>query len=113
MPYEGGDTGGGRRVYVGNIDYAVAEAQLKEEFNQFGPITNIAYKQGFAFIDFDDTRDAQDAISKMSGAETWGRRLQVEFSSKLGDPIWIFRAWHCICLAHRSSMRASAIHSDR
>ena len=59
MPYEGGDTGGGRRVYVGNIDYAVAEAQLKEEFNQFGPITNIAYKQGFAFIDFDDTRDAQ------------------------------------------------------
>ena len=85
MPYEGGDTGGGRRVYVGNIDYAVAEAQLKEEFNQFGPITNIAYKQGFAFIDFDDTRDAQDAISKMSGAETWGRRLQVEFARDKGN----------------------------
>ena len=61
--------------FEGRARSDVAEAQLKEQFSEFGPITNIAYKQGFAFIDFDDTRDAQDAISKMSGADTWGNQL--------------------------------------
>ena len=42
MPYEGGDTGGGRRVYVGNIDYQVAEGQLREEFAEFGRITSVS-----------------------------------------------------------------------
>jgi len=47
---------------------------------QFGLITAISYKQGFAFIDFEDTADASDAISKTDGQTMWGRRVSVELS---------------------------------
>lgn len=49
-------------------------------FWQFGRITAISYKQGFAFIDYEDTNDASDAISNKDGQTMWGRKISVELS---------------------------------
>jgi len=80
MVYHGGEVTGGRRVYVGNINYETKEEDIKTEFSLFGLITAISYKQGFAFIDYEDTNDASDAISKTDGQTMWGRRISVELS---------------------------------
>ena len=59
MPY-GAAAGGGRARHVSNIDYAVAEAQLRRTFTTV-PVNWKREKQGW-FIDF-ATRATEDAIS--------------------------------------------------
>jgi RNA recognition motif-containing protein len=38
-------------------------------FAKFGRIRTIALKQGFAFIDFEDPRDAEDAVRELNRTE--------------------------------------------
>ena len=59
QPYQGGETTDGRRCYVGNINYDFREEEVRNAFNEFGQITKMSYKQGFAFIDYADKRDAE------------------------------------------------------
>jgi len=83
--YKGGERCEGRRVYIGNINYEVKEEELRGLFDQYGAITNISYKQGYAFIDFQDARDAQEAIAKMDGYSLAGRRMTVEHSKDASE----------------------------
>uniref|UniRef100_A0A803LXU0 Uncharacterized protein n=1 Tax=Chenopodium quinoa TaxID=63459 RepID=A0A803LXU0_CHEQI len=58
------------RVYVGNLDPRVTERELEDEFRVFGVIRSVWVARrppGYAFIDFDDTRDAKDAIHSLDG----------------------------------------------
>ncbi|KAI5393997.1 hypothetical protein KIW84_060916 [Lathyrus oleraceus] len=58
------------RVYVGNLDSRVTERDLEDEFRVFGVIRSVWVARrppGYAFIDFDDRRDAQDAIRELDG----------------------------------------------
>ncbi|PKI34594.1 hypothetical protein CRG98_044988 [Punica granatum] len=58
------------RVYVGNLDSRVSERDLEDEFRVFGVIRSVWVARrppGYAFIDFDDRRDAQDAIRELDG----------------------------------------------
>ncbi|XP_056174795.1 serine/arginine-rich splicing factor RSZ22A-like [Syzygium oleosum] len=57
------------RVYVGNLDSCVTEHDLEDEFCAFGIIRSMWVARrpsGYAFIDFDDHRDAQDAIRELN-----------------------------------------------
>jgi len=53
------------KVYVGNLGAdPLEESDLEEEFEEFGSITSIFVARnppGFAYIDFDDDRDAKGA----------------------------------------------------
>ncbi|MQL90070.1 hypothetical protein Taro_022636, partial [Colocasia esculenta] len=56
------------RVYVGNLDPRVTERELEDEFRSFGVLRSVWVARkppGFAFVDFDDRRDAQDAIREL------------------------------------------------
>ncbi|PNX86629.1 serine/arginine-rich splicing factor RSZ22-like protein [Trifolium pratense] len=56
------------RVYVGNLDSRVSERDLEDEFRVYGVIRSVWVARrppGYAFIDFDDRRDAQDAIREL------------------------------------------------
>lgn len=58
------------RVYVGNLDPRVSERELEDEFRVYGVIRSVWVARkppGYAFIDFDDRRDAQDAIREIDG----------------------------------------------
>nr|AGE46108.1 arginine/serine-rich splicing factor RSZ21 transcript IV [Sorghum bicolor] len=53
------------RLYVGNLDPRVTARELEDEFRTFGVLRSVWVARkppGFAFIDFDDKRDAEDAI---------------------------------------------------
>ncbi|KAK6927714.1 RNA recognition motif domain, partial [Dillenia turbinata] len=61
------------RVYVGNLDSRVTEGELEDEFRVFGVIRSVWVARrppGYAFIDFDDRRDAQDAIRELDAGIT-------------------------------------------
>ncbi|XP_057521094.1 serine/arginine-rich splicing factor RSZ22A-like [Amaranthus tricolor] len=71
------------RVYVGNLDARVSERDLEDEFRVFGVIRSVWVARrppGYAFIDFDDTRDAKDAIHALDGKNGW--RVELSHNSR-------------------------------
>uniref|UniRef100_U5FH45 RRM domain-containing protein n=1 Tax=Populus trichocarpa TaxID=3694 RepID=U5FH45_POPTR len=73
------------RVYVGNLDPRVSERELEDEFRRFGVIRSVWVARrppGYAFIDFDDKRDAQDAIHELDGKNGW--RVELSHNSRGG-----------------------------
>ncbi|KAF7830179.1 serine/arginine-rich splicing factor RSZ22-like isoform X1 [Senna tora] len=74
------------RVYVGNLDSRVTERDLEDEFRVFGVIRSVWVARrppGYAFIDFDDRRDAQDAIRELDGKNGW--RVELSHNSRGGS----------------------------
>ncbi|CAK9189681.1 unnamed protein product [Sphagnum troendelagicum] len=70
------------RVYVGNLDPRATERELEDEFRVYGVLRSVWVARkppGFAFVEFDDLRDAQDAIRAMDGKNGW--RVELSRSS--------------------------------
>ncbi|CAN1825253.1 Serine/arginine-rich splicing factor RSZ22 [Linum perenne] len=73
------------RVYVGNLDPQVTERDLEDEFRKFGAIKSVWVARrppGYAFVDFDDKRDAEDAIHELDGKNGW--RVEMSHNSRGG-----------------------------
>ncbi|XP_037962605.1 serine-arginine protein 55 isoform X4 [Plutella xylostella] len=68
----------GSRVYVGGLPFGVRERDLEKFFKGFGRIRDILIKNGYGFVEFDDYRDADDAVYELNGKELLGERVQVE-----------------------------------
>lgn len=68
------------KLYIGNLSSRTTERDLESEFSHFGPIANLTYKQTFAFVEFEDVRDADDAIRDMNGQNFDGSKLIVQFA---------------------------------
>ncbi|KAJ7554284.1 hypothetical protein O6H91_06G133600 [Diphasiastrum complanatum] len=70
------------RVYVGNVDPRATERELEDEFRVYGVLRSVWVARkppGFAFVEFDDLRDAHDAIRAMDGKNGW--RVELSRSS--------------------------------
>lgn len=68
----------GCRVYIGNMPSGVREKDLERFFKKFGRPNDFLVKQGFGFVEFDDYRDADDAVYELNGKELLGQRVSVE-----------------------------------
>jgi len=70
------------RIYVGNLPPDVQEKEVEDLFYKYGRINTIIMKNRtgppFAFVEFDDPRDADDAVKGRSGYNFDGYRLRVE-----------------------------------
>ncbi|KAJ7298998.1 hypothetical protein O6H91_05G113900 [Diphasiastrum complanatum] len=76
------------RIYVGNLDPRATERELEDEFRVYGVLRSVwlARKQpGFAFVEFEDRRDALDAIRALNGKHGW--RVELSYSSSGGDGV--------------------------
>jgi len=79
--------GGGERVFCGNLPGDVKEREIEDIFYKYGRINDISIKNpsggsSFAFIDFDDSRDATDAVRGRDGYEFDRNRLRVEIAGQ-------------------------------
>ncbi|KAL9240933.1 hypothetical protein vseg_015098 [Gypsophila vaccaria] len=73
------------RVYVGNLDPRVSERELEDAFRSYGVLRSVWVARrppGYAFIEFDDKRDALDAIRDLDGRNGW--RVEMSHNSKGG-----------------------------
>lgn len=76
-----------RRIYVGNLPSNVDERDLEDIFYKYGDISDVDLKiprygtggTPFAFVEFSDPRDAEDAVRGRDGYEVDGQRIRVEF----------------------------------
>ena len=82
-------------LFVGNISRNVRVRDLEEEFEHFGKcevnskVSNVLIIQGsYAFVEFQDEKDAQDALDALQGKSMGGLKITIEWSKKSGrfDP---------------------------
>uniref|UniRef100_A0A8C4PZ84 Serine and arginine rich splicing factor 3 n=1 Tax=Eptatretus burgeri TaxID=7764 RepID=A0A8C4PZ84_EPTBU len=72
------------KVYVGNLGNSGNKADLEQSFSYYGPLRNVWVARnppGFAFVEFEDPRDAADAVREMDGRTLCGCRVRVELSN--------------------------------
>lgn len=72
------------KVYVGDLGYGCAKQELEEKFSKYGVLRNVWVARkppGFAFVEFEDNRDAEDAVRALDGTKINGRRCRAEMSS--------------------------------
>jgi len=51
-------------------------------FSRFGRLSRCDVKRGFGFIEFEDRKDAEDAIKDLNGSTFFNRKIVVEWSGK-------------------------------
>ena len=58
------------KVYVGNLGSNAARGEIEESFSKYGTLRNVWVARnppGFAFVEFEDPRDAEDAVRALDG----------------------------------------------
>lgn len=71
------------KLFVANLSSRVHTRDLKEAFGRYGKVLSVVIKEGrdtYAFVEYDDRRDADDALDRLNGKEFYGKRIRVEFS---------------------------------
>jgi RNA recognition motif-containing protein len=74
-----------KKLYVGNLGYAVTDADLMKLFEPHGEIESVQIildrdtgrSKGFAFVEMRNAQDAQAAIAALNGQDLGGRALTV------------------------------------
>jgi RNA recognition motif-containing protein len=78
-----------KKIYVGNLSFNTTEQDLRNQFSNYGEISEIALirdkftnkPKGFCFITFAGQKSAQDAL-EMNGKEFLGRSLKVNMAQE-------------------------------
>jgi len=77
------------KVYVGDLPRDATEKEIQQAFCSYGPIKNIWVARnppGFAFVEFEDPRDAEDSVRELDGRSICGVRARVELSTGKSKP---------------------------
>lgn len=58
------------KVYIGNLGTGAGKGELERAFSYYGPLRTVWIARnppGFAFAEFEDPRDAEDAVRGLDG----------------------------------------------
>ncbi|KAK7109426.1 serine/arginine-rich splicing factor 12-like isoform X7 [Littorina saxatilis] len=75
-------------LYVRNVPDGCRQEEMRSLFGKYGPISDVYVPmdyftrrpRGFAYIQFEDPRDADDALYHLDRSRFYGRELEVEFA---------------------------------
>ncbi len=74
-----------KNIFIGNLTDEVTEADLRDNFKQFGDVVSAAVikdkftgqSKGFGFVEMASEKAAQEAILKFNGGELGGKKITV------------------------------------
>ena len=72
------------KVYVGGLRDDANRYDLEDTFAKYGPVKNVWVARrppGFAFVEMQESRDAEDAVRGLDGTRVCGSRVKVEIST--------------------------------
>ncbi|KAJ4885257.1 Serine/arginine-rich splicing factor RS2Z32 [Raphanus sativus] len=74
------DRYGNTRLYVGRLSSRTRTRDLERLFSRYGRVRDVDMKRDYAFVEFSDPRDADDARHYLDGRDFDGSRITVEAS---------------------------------
>ncbi|KAI7892849.1 uncharacterized protein EV154DRAFT_180145 [Mucor mucedo] len=83
-------------LFIGRIPREMNNRDLEDTFSKYGKITRLDVKKGFGFVEYDDKRDAEDAIK---GINEQGD-LVVEWAKNGGKRPGENECFHCGAEGH-------------
>jgi len=72
------------KIYIGGLKDDAHRYDLEDAFARFGPVRDVWVARkppGFAFVEMEDNRDAEDAVKALDGSRLCGTRVKVEMSN--------------------------------
>jgi cold-inducible RNA-binding protein len=74
-----------KNIYVGNVDLATTEDELRNAFATYGAVQKVSMvtdretgrPRGFAFVEMESDKEAQEALSGLNGSTLGGATLTV------------------------------------
>ncbi|XP_060609000.1 serine/arginine-rich splicing factor 12 [Anolis sagrei] len=75
-------------LFVRNVADATRPEDLRHEFGRYGPVVDVYVPldfytrrpRGFAYIQFEDVRDAEDALYNLNRKWVCGRQIEIQFA---------------------------------
>ena len=72
-------------IYIGNLDYEVTEADLRDAFSEFGDVSKASVimdkfsgrSKGFGFVEMSNNEEAKQAISSLNESRIGARNVKV------------------------------------
>lgn len=75
------------RLYFGNLDPSISQQELEDECKRFGKVTSVWVARnppGFAFVEYEDLRDAEDCVNSLNDNRLGQQRVKVQFARNKG-----------------------------
>jgi len=72
------------KVYIGGLRDDANKYDIEDAFNRYGVVKNVWVARkppGFAFVEMEDSRDAEDSVRGLDGTRICGARVKVEMST--------------------------------
>ncbi|MDO5289599.1 MAG: RNA-binding protein [Pseudomonadota bacterium] len=77
-----------RKIYVGNLPYSVNDAELHQNFSEFGEVVSASVlmdrdsgrSKGFGFVEMGTPAQAEAAIQSLNGRQVAGRAIVVNLA---------------------------------
>ncbi|KAI6649359.1 Serine/arginine-rich splicing factor 10-like [Oopsacas minuta] len=75
-------------LFVRNLSYSVKTEELRSIFTKYGPITDVYVPldfhtqkpRGFAYVQYEDVRDAEEALHQLDGFHMHGNPLEIQYA---------------------------------
>ncbi|KAK3101345.1 hypothetical protein FSP39_002873 [Pinctada imbricata] len=71
-------------LFIGRLSKATRVRDVEDVFEPYGRMTRCEVKYGYGFVDFEDRRDAEDALRYENGRDICGSSIIVEWAK--GNP---------------------------
>ena len=74
-----------KRIYIGDIPRDLRRQELEDTFTRVGKIVGVNVhadnQQPYAFVEFESTRDAEEAVKRYDGQQAFGVRIKVQLTT--------------------------------
>ncbi|TAL39924.1 MAG: hypothetical protein EPN93_00225 [Spirochaetes bacterium] len=73
-----------KKVFIGNLDFAVTGTEVKDLLSQYGAVTAIKMrkKKGYAIVEMEEAAQAEEAVAKLTGTMYKEREIRISMALK-------------------------------
>ena len=70
------------RIWMGGLDPDTRESDIEKFLEGFGKVKEIYLKKMYAFVEFEDEQDAEDAVKELNDKELLDKKVKIEFTNR-------------------------------
>jgi len=70
------------RIWMGGLDADTRESDIEGFLKDFGKLKEVYLKKMYAFVEFEDEQDAEDAVKELNDKTLMGKNVKLEFTNR-------------------------------